>query len=95
MRGVVVVGQAGGGDEWRAQETEGIGHAAGKREAPAHKPPSPPGTWLSGGARPQLEVPLRGAPHQLPVQLTPPFFLCTHPARGATTGGTSPAVGLN
>jgi hypothetical protein len=41
---------------------------------------------------PQLEVPLRGAPHQLSVK-TDPSILPS--ARGATTRGTSPAVGQN
>jgi hypothetical protein len=38
---------------------------------------SPSGTGLSGGAHCQLEVPLRGASHQLSVQLTAPFFFCS------------------
>jgi hypothetical protein len=46
----------------------------------------PPGWWLSGGARPQLEVPLR--PHPTSC-LTAPFFVCQD---GATACPPSPLV---
>jgi hypothetical protein len=65
------VGQAGGGGNGEQVRWEVVHGAGDRKGTPSHVRCLPPsGTWLSEVARPQLEVQLRGAPHQLSIQLT-------------------------